>query len=172
MLGYNRKYFAFIHLHSLTGGKVVCQQYHRFFRYNSLFAYSCKYPYQTFGNIQDICRTGFHILIIHTCENTCEIISGKAHGIFRIHFFIPDHPADRVQIIFVFQHHLMDIKDHRLLFSGFHQCFLIQLLQLASGGFFCLFESFHFCLGIFHSFLLQNIFLLFVQIYSSYCNPF
>ena len=172
MYSYKSQDLILVHLDSLAGRKIICNNDHRLIKFHIPAVSAIEISHQTLGNILYICRTGFHIIIIHAGKHLGKVISCSSHCIFSVYLLGADDIFNRFRIILIIQHHLMDFKDRCTGFAYFFYGFIVKLLKLFPCFFLCLGNPCDLCLRIFHFYTFYYIIILFQNRNLSQGNSF
>ena len=172
MHGDKGQYLFFIHLHGFTRAQVVCHYNGRFPEIEFISVLPAQGLDQAVGNILHIRRPCLHIIIIHSGKHFSKVFACHSHSIFRPRLLCPDYIIDGVQIIFVFQHHLMNFKNRSTSLAYFYKRLVVKFLQLLLRCLDRLFNPLHFILRIFRLAAFHFLILFFQDLYRTHCNPF
>ena len=142
------KHFALIKLHSLTRGQIISRNDTRLCHLLKPRISSAEDIEHTLRDIFYIGSTPLHVGIIHSSKHLGKIIRSGCNCILSIYFLSTDDILDRLKIIQILEHHLMDLKDHGIGLSDIRKRFLIQPFQLLNSSIFCFLESFPLCINI------------------------
>ena len=120
------KYFALIQLYRLTRCQIICCNDRRLVCLLDSLADSAEDIQHTLRNILYVRCTSLHICIIHCRKHLRKIVSCRCYCKLCIDFLRTDDIFDRLNIIQVFQHHLMNLKNHSVGFSDIGNRFFVQ----------------------------------------------
>ena len=117
MHGDEGQYFLFIQLYRLAWNQVIRSDDRRLIHLHCIGAVIGQHLKKPFGYILYIGCPSLHICIIHSLEHGCKVICRGANSIFGIHFLGGNDIYDRLYIVQVLQHHLMDLEYHGIGFA-------------------------------------------------------
>ena len=116
---------ALIHLNRLAWTQVIRNDDGRLHGAEIHILLPGQVTYQAVGNILDIRRPGLHVIIIHIGEHFREVITDHCYGIFCVDLLRADHAADRIPVIVVLQHHLMNLENSGACFAHLNHGFIV-----------------------------------------------
>ena len=106
------QYLIFVQLHNFAGNQIISGNNDRLFKGNDSVMIVCQYINQSLRNILYICGTFTHIGVVHSCKHIGKFGCCHTDGIFRILPLILYHVGNRAYVVHIFQHHLMNLKNH------------------------------------------------------------
>ena len=124
--------FALVHPHGLAGSQIICNQNDRLLLRQAAVPPSTEGICHLAGYILHIHGPRLHIGIVHGGKCRREIFSSFHNSVFCGSPPGFDNISDRLQIVLIVQHHLVDLKDGRSLPARLVQRFFIEPLQLAA----------------------------------------
>ena len=102
------------------------------------------------GNILDVGSACTHIIIFHRRKNFCKISCDSLHRIFRINLLCADNAFNRLYIIKVLQHHLVNFKNSGIILAYICNSLFIKLCQLIYSTLTRCLKACNLSLGILH----------------------
>ena len=132
-LGHERENLVFVELDRLARREVVRRDDHRPGRVDPRALHAAEHVHQPLGHVLDVRRAPLHIGVVHRGKHLREVIRRHADGVFRVHPLGGDDVGDRIAVVKVLEHHLVDLEDHRVGLPHLDERLLVERLELFDG---------------------------------------
>ena len=121
-------------------------------------------------NIFDIRRAPAHIFVLHRRKHLGEIVTGHRNRILGIDLLRIDDILNRVQIVLILQHDLVNLENRRIRLANFFYRLFIQLAELADGLLNCRIKPRFFLLCILYFCPFYGLLAFLIHTYFSNCD--